>query len=124
MRTAMLVAVKSNMSSSEILYDILDYITNQKCHGEVIAAYICECLNGIDSNYELNLRTQYSDNFIFKEKYTIYYKDLIHLDTIRKKVDDILTDFRDKYEKMVLKTTPRLLTIPEYREAEKRLNNN
>lgn len=116
------------MGVNEILYDILEYITNQKCHGEIIAAAICERLNGLDSDYELTLKTQYSDNFIFTERYTIKYYELRHLDTIRKKVDDILNDFRDKYEKMVLKANdetdslyPRLLTIPEYVKADKEL---
>ena len=87
----------------EILYDILDYITDQKCHGKDIAVDICERLNGLDSDYELNMRVHASNNFIFTERYTINYYELRHLDTIRKRVDDILADFRDKYKKEVLK---------------------
>ncbi len=91
------------MGTREIIYDILDYITDQKCHGEDIAADICERPNGVYYDYELRMRVHVSNNFIFTERYTINYYELYHLDTVRKKVDDILADFRDKYKKEVLK---------------------
>lgn len=98
------------MCVRETLYDIVGYISEQKCHGEDIDACICEHLNGLDSNYVLELRVRHSNNFIFIERYTIEYHELCRLDTIRTKVDDILNDFCNKYERVKLDNFYKLLT--------------
>lgn len=91
------------MSIRETLCDIIGYISEQKCDGHDIDVDICECLNGIDSYYVIRLSIRVSNNLIFEEKYDIRYYDLRSLDSIRQKVDDILLDFRDKFEKNILK---------------------
>ena len=98
------------MCVRETLYDIVGYISEQKCHGEDIDACIREHLNGVDSNYVLELRVRASNNFIFTMRYTIEYHELCHLDTIRSKVDYIVYDFCNKYEQAKLEDFYKSLT--------------
>ena len=82
--------------NQELIYDILEYIGKQKCHGKSLGVYI-------RNNYKGKILLEIRAEDGFNDYYTFYYEDFKHLNTIREKVDSTLNDFRDRYEKMVLK---------------------
>lgn len=91
------------MGVSETLYDIIEYVSKQKCHGRDIRVTMRECLNGIQSFYVMKMSTYASVHVVFEKEYDIHYFDLDSLGSVRQKVNDILQDFCDDFNKEILK---------------------
>lgn len=98
------------MCVREILCYVIGCISERKCHGKNVDVRICENLDGLNSNYVLELRVRHSNNFMFVERYVIEYRELCCLDNIRTKVNDILDDFCNLYERAQLDNFYKSLT--------------